>query len=371
MTGKAVPAPSSQVLLRPDPTTREQAAQLQFAEGARLFLTRDMGPRVKREFQHLLRAVPGVESGTVALAEVADRMRRRPVVSAYHRLARSVQEMIWSTTSRSLRQQQDALLAELEASDAVGPGTVAWDPDFTYPDYLAGEFHLQAGGYTGTPLAGHIYHLGGNVFHGGLNDTAEGNATIVASVPLPPEGPVDRVLELACSVGLSTVPLKERLPDAEVWAIDVSAPMVRYAHKRAAEAGLEIHFRQMLAEDLVFPDGHFDLVFVHILFHELPASVTRQVLREVYRVLRPGGLFAVSDIRNESETPPGSERIIAEYNFEWQAGNNGERYQPDFYRSDFTRALGEVGFSSVEAAWSGNDGAWQPNLSLPLRVAVK
>jgi demethylmenaquinone methyltransferase/2-methoxy-6-polyprenyl-1,4-benzoquinol methylase len=44
-----------------------------------------------------------------------------------------------------------------------------------------------------------------------------------------------------------------------------------------------------------FPDAQFDLVHTSVAMHEMPPSVLRQIIKEVYRVLKLGGVFALMD----------------------------------------------------------------------------
>ena len=83
----------------------------------------------------------------------------------------------------------------------------------------------------------------------------------------PADGRVKRILDMGCGIGQLTVGLKKQHPDAEVWGIDHSAPMVRYAHRRAVDLGVDVHFRQALAHRTGFADGSVDLVTAYILFH--------------------------------------------------------------------------------------------------------
>jgi ubiquinone/menaquinone biosynthesis C-methylase UbiE len=161
-------------------------------------------------------------------------------------------------------------------------------------------------------------------------------------VPVP-AGLVNRILDLAASTGQSTTALKRRFPRAEVWGIDAAAPMLRYAHKRAAEIGVEVHFAQRLAENTGFPDGSFDLIYAFLLFHELPLEVGAAVTREAFRLLRPGGIFAVLDNKTQSSPSP-----LTRYNGEFYRRSNGEPYSAAFNSSDFLAVLRSAGFRRVE-----------------------
>ena len=358
---------------RPIAADREDGSYLDFAEGARLFIMSKLQPAARKATQAVMeQAFANPDITPKDIEGIGHVIASAPISATGYRVQRTVQEMIWRTTYDTLYKREAELLAELDAADSMGPGSVEYDPNFKYPDYFTGtEFHLEKGGYA-DPLGGYIYHLGGNVFHSGLNERWDGNTAIVGNVPLPADGRVGRVLELACSPGLSSIALKERFPEAELWATDIAAPMVRYAHKRAVELGLDIHFKQMAAEEITFPDNHFDLVYVHIMFHELPVEVSRQVMDEVYRVLRPGGVFAASDGVDNSMTAPGSaERALSEYSRYWQALYNGEIYTVDFGQTDLAGLMREAGFRTVIPNHTSNMHAWGPNLALPVRVGEK
>lgn len=73
---------------------------------------------------------------------------------------------------------------------------------------------------------------------------------------------------------------------------DVSPGMVDVARGNAQALGLEISGEVCNAEQLVFPDDSFDLVVGHAVLHHIPD--VEQALREVVRVLRPGGRFVVA-----------------------------------------------------------------------------
>ncbi len=354
------------------PSERNDIARLDFAEGARSFVSATLYPVVIRQNRARLdRAFSKPATSPKNLNEIQDVIAEAPITPAGHRMMRSVQEMIWKTTYATVRKQEAALLAELDRADKMGPGSVEYDPDFQFPDYFDNsEFHLQQGGYA-DPLGGYVYHLGGNVFHSGKNERGQANKTLVDSLPTPPDGKVLRVLELACAVGGSSVPLKERFPDAEVWATDISAGMVRYGHKRAVDLGIEIHFKQMAAEDITLPDNHFDIVYANILFHELPTAAARQTVAEAYRVLRPGGIVAFADIKDQAQVEPGTEKALAEYANAWQVANNNEPYFIEFFRNDLADMMRAVGFRNVNSDYRANAGVWGPTLALPVRVGEK
>ena len=98
-----------------------------------------------------------------------------------------------------------------------------------------------------------------------------------------------KILDMVCAVGHSTLPYLEGFPGAEVHALDVGAPMLRYAHARAESLGKTLHFSQQNAEHTDYPDGSFDMVVSHVLMHETSLKAMKNILRECHRLLKPGG----------------------------------------------------------------------------------
>jgi SAM-dependent methyltransferase len=235
--------------------------------------------------------------------QVATLMEKDPTLMASARAWLATQRLTWKGVKDAFDANLDLYLSELKAAEKKGPGTLELAPAMYIPDYAKHEIHIQPGGYVGDPLAGYIYYYGVNNFYMGHNNQDERNMKLASIAPAPADGKVRRILDLGCSVGRTTVGLKERFPEAEVWGIDVGGPMVQYAHMRASDLGAEVHFRQMLAEKTDFPDGHFDMVFSYIILHEIPNKVNTQIMHEVSRLLRGGGTYYPVDFFTANKPP--------------------------------------------------------------------
>lgn len=107
--------------------------------------------------------------------------------------------------------------------------------------------------------------------------------------------PGQRVLDLGCGTGTLTVWAKQREPGIEIAGIDGDPAVLRRASGKAAEAGLQIDFREALADDLPFEDESFDRVLTSLVFHHLPRDVKERSAGEIARVLRPGGELHLAD----------------------------------------------------------------------------
>ena len=128
------------------------------------------------------------------------------------------------------------------------PERIHIDPDFVVPEYTRKEIHCQPGGYTDDPIGGAVFHYGTKVFYEGANDQDELHIELAEKATPPADGKVARILDIGCSIGQATTVLADLYPNAEVWGLDVGAPMIRYAHMRAVERDKHVHFTQRLAE---------------------------------------------------------------------------------------------------------------------------
>jgi ubiquinone/menaquinone biosynthesis C-methylase UbiE len=82
-----------------------------------------------------------------------------------------------------------------------------------------------------------------------------------------------------------------------VRGLDVSRTMVELGQGNAAEAGVEVDFRQGNASAMPFADESFDLLACSAAFKNF--SQPHRALEEMYRVLRPGGTALVLDLRKD------------------------------------------------------------------------
>lgn len=253
----------------------------------------------------------------------------------------SIQQIMWKNLQDEFHSNADAYLAEMEAADNTGPGSLELNPEMVIPKYAKLEIHMQPGGYVGDPLGGYVYHYGTNNFWQGRNYQDEMDQLLAESIPVPKDGKVKRILHLGCSVGQLTCRIKEKYPDAEVWGLDVGGPMVRYAHTRAVDLDIDVHFVQRLAEDTKFPDGHFDLVTSFLLFHEVTSEAADEIIKEAHRILRPGGVFFSRDQRDKTRMTTTAMAGYAQYwNWRW----NHEVWMMDHLGNDYPKLLTSAGF---------------------------
>ncbi len=101
--------------------------------------------------------------------------------------------------------------------------------------------------------------------------------------------PYGNALEVGCGTGFFLLNLKQAGVLDEGAVTDISPGMVQVAQRNAEQLGFTVDGRVADAESLPFGDAQFDLVVGHAVLHHIPD--VELAMREVLRVLKPGGRF--------------------------------------------------------------------------------
>ncbi len=160
-----------------------------------------------------------------------------------------------------------------------------------------------------------------------------GNPTALAELH-----PGETVLDLGSGGGIDVLLSAQRVgPTGKVYGLDMTDEMLALANRNKAAAGAaNVEFLKGNIEQIPLPDGSVDVIISNCVINL--AADKREVLRETFRVLRPGGRFAVSDVVVRGEVPPEIRRSM-ELWVGCVAGALGEQ--------QFLDLLHEVGFADA------------------------
>jgi len=277
--------------------------------------------------------------------EIREALFEEPHNKWWGSMLRTTQEMLYQNVGPSIERQLPELVEKFRARHGK-IGSLTLDPDLALPKYHAAvDIHCKPGGYH-TELTDDCVFAGAEFDRtlrlysmGGLGPNLDdvGNTSVDWIKRTFPDFAPARILDMGCTVGHSTLPLKDAWPDAEVHAIDVAAPLLRYAHARAVELGRDIHFSQQNSECTNFEGESFDLVISQIMMHETSFKALRTVFMATRRVLKPGGLMLHVEVI-ERETP------YSKYYSEWMAHFNNEPFIGSVQDQDFVAIAKEAGF---------------------------
>ena len=218
--------------------------------------------------------------------EAAALIERCPTYPWFSWLERGGQKLKWRVITDIVAMEWSRLGAQF---DSEQPSRVKLDPDLPLPNwYTAWDIHCQPGGVWGDISSALVYELGTKVLHLGRNDKFEMHRLFTETAV--PNRKYRRIVDLGCGFGKSTIPFKERFPDAEVIGIDLSGPCVTLGATRSAQAGVDVSFRQANAANTYLEPESAGLVTGTMVLHEMPIPALRDLFLEVARILEPGGL---------------------------------------------------------------------------------
>jgi ubiquinone/menaquinone biosynthesis C-methylase UbiE len=188
------------------------------------------------------------------------------------------------------------------------------------PEYYRRNFHFQSSGYL-SRWSAEIYDHQVDILFSGASDA-------MRRLILPPmrrhfgpsKGQQLKFLEIGVGTGRATRFVHMTYPKARIVACDLSDPYLKKAQEQLQDLP-RIDFVYSDGASLPFQDESFDAVYSVFLFHELPSEVRHKVLRDSFRVLKPGGFLGLVDSIQKNDNP----------NFNWAL----EQFPKDFHEPYF------------------------------------
>lgn len=117
-------------------------------------------------------------------------------------------------------------------------------------------------------------------------------AELIAAAALRPG---HRVLDVGCGTGTLAIAIKRQHPDVDVTGLDPDPKALARARRKADRAGASVCLDTGFGDQLPYADAAFDRVFSSFMFHHVPTESREPMLREVRRVLKPGGSLHLVD----------------------------------------------------------------------------
>ena len=218
------------------------------------------------------------------------------------------------------------------------------NPQLIYPDYYLRSFHAYDNGNLSW-LAAFEVEVAAYAVHATIwpNAGAQGDTRLrqtyrdILKAQIV-EAPED-ILDLGCSVGMSTFALQDTYPQARVTGVDLSPYFLAVADYSSQQHQASINWLHAAAESTRLPSASFDLVSIFLVCHELPQSATRQIFREARRLLRPNGYLGIMDMNPKSQAfatmPPYILTLL----------KSTEPYLDEYFTLDIEQAIVEAGFN--------------------------
>eukprot|EP00245_Coleochaete_scutata_P017174 TRINITY_DN8290_c0_g4_i1.p1 TRINITY_DN8290_c0_g4~~TRINITY_DN8290_c0_g4_i1.p1 ORF type:complete len:538 (-),score=73.75 TRINITY_DN8290_c0_g4_i1:888-2501(-) len=219
-----------------------------------------------------------------------------------------------------------------------------------YPDYYLQNFHFQKDGWLSETSA-KSYDVASEAIFSGAQDAMQRQGLVPLHFFMKNRRQQNtRLLELACGTGRYLTFIKDNYPLLNTVAVDLSPFYVAEARRNMDYfkdfkqrisgnwMSAPSEFVEASAESLPFPSQSFDVVSCVYLFHELPPRARRNVVAEMYRVLKPGGIVIFQDSRQKVDYPDPDIKLSA------FPANYHEPYYMSYINTNLPELFGTHGF---------------------------
>ena len=336
--------------MQPQPNHDESVSQ-DFVTDLRAFLTDEIYPKITPYYEKNVETkfIQEKNRKPKDKNEVRDLMLKDNAYQSWSLLQRLSQQMMFTSVIDTVERTLDDLIERSKKNNDLG--SLKLDNKIDMPRYLtAYDIHQQPGGYhtesTEDDVSpGVVYDISLPIYSrnsmGSENDLL--SQAIIGHIKkyivnLKPE----KILDMGCAIGNSTLPFAKIFPDSEIHGIDVASPCLRYAHARANALGVTAHFSQQNAEKTDFSNETFDLVTSCLFLHETSHDAVPKIINESYRLLKPGGWMIHLDVY-----PFHRDAIEPLYDFlkDWEVTNNNENFSGALRNMDLPKIFEDAGFS--------------------------
>ncbi len=288
----------------------------------------------------LNRLITQLVNGMLAVRPLADFAKHRARKLIIDR-AESI-GVAWRDEVKQLRSRNSGLEFAPQWEQDLATMT---NPAVEYPAYYLTSFHAYNEGNMGWHPAMEVevaaYSVHAKIFAetGQTGDQQLRQSYHQVLKEILPAAP-ETVVDLGCSVGMSTFAMQEFYPQAQVTGVDLSPYFLTVANYRGGQSS--IHWQHAAAEHTGLPAASCDLVSLFLVCHELPQAATREIFREARRILKPGGHIGIMDMNPASEIygqmPPYILTLL----------KSTEPYLDQYFTLEIDRALQDCGFQAPQ-----------------------
>lgn len=312
----------------------DERARFNFLANLNSYLSTSVLPGVRTAFDARASKRFAAENGhePTSRREIRTCMERDPYYQSWSSIRRNTMEMRQQAGRSVVLRQIDDINARARALNENDPKLIL-DDSVAVPPYIAAvDIHCMPGCYyteiePGDVSVGANYDCGLFVTTGGqlgrFNDG--GGQALVQWLQAQYDAGFrpKRILDIGCTVGHNIVPVAQAFPDTEIVAVDIGAPVLRYAHARAKSLGVEnITFRQANAESLDYADGSFDLIISCMFLHETSFKALPKIVKETHRLLAEGGKVVHIEQPSYTDEMP----VFEQFMRDWDTYNNNEPF---------------------------------------------
>ncbi|XP_055962446.1 uncharacterized protein LOC126655201 isoform X1 [Mercurialis annua] len=157
---------------------------------------------------------------------------------------------------------------------------------------------------------------------------------------------IDDILDIGCSVGVSTRFLADSFPSAKVSGLDLSPhflSVAQFKEKKSAPRKNPITWIHANGEDTGLPSKSYDLITISFVIHECPERAIVGLIKEASRLLKPGGTIALTDIAPKSKILQELSPVL------FTLLKSTEPFLDEYYLTDLEGRLKEAGFLHIQS----------------------
>ncbi|CAM8951674.1 hypothetical protein QQ045_017060 [Rhodiola kirilowii] len=230
------------------------------------------------------------------------------------------------------------------------------DPSLVYPDYYLNPFHAYDEGNLSWLAAAEAEVATRSMVRRAIpNASSEDEATeivrgnwllAIEQHHLKYSGsPINDILDIGCSVGVSARFLADKFPSAKIVGLDLSPyflAVAQFKEKQREPRKNPISWIHAKGEDTGLPSNSFDALSIAFVLHECPNTAIVALMKEAFRLLRPAGTIAIVDNSPKSkilqELPPVLFTLM----------KSTEPFLDEYYLTDLEATMREAGFINVQ-----------------------